>query len=163
LRRNRCDHADETQCKTGIAKTRAPKKPSSKTGGPALGDVEAHAAQNRSQADQGQSDQTRGILAVDRFAQGNAEAFALEAASAIEGLFEGDVACDGAVIQGAEYDAGGVDEFEGRLPSWRTTATAVMNDTVRAEQLRNCSMQRSRVPGLPRMDSPDAGSPRTAT
>ncbi len=42
----------------------------------------------------------------------------------------------------------------------RNTATAVMNATVRPEQLRSCSMQRAAVPGLPRISSsPDPLNP----
>ncbi len=93
-----------------------------------------------------------GSVAVDRFAQADPETLALESAGAIEGRFARDIALDRRLIEHAERDARGIDEFEGRRHrDARTTATAVRKATVRPEQLRNCSMQRCAVPGLPRI------------
>src|SRR5690606_23875275 len=65
-------------------------------------------AQQAGQRDQGQADQAGRVARFDRLEQGDAQAFALEAAGAVEGLLGIDVALDLVPGQGAEVDAGQV-------------------------------------------------------
>ena len=72
-------------------------------------DVQACFAQQPCQCNQRQSDQCRGIAGIDALEQTDAEAFALEAAGAIQRLFALDVAADFIRLQGAKMHTGEIE------------------------------------------------------
>ena len=76
-----------------------PAKPRSsyRTGG--LKGLEAGRTQRRAQTYQGQSDQCAWIGAVDRFAQADAKAFALECACAVQRLLLGYITLNGGLVE----------------------------------------------------------------
>src|SRR5574337_47210 len=83
-------------------------------------------AQQSRQCDQGHPDQSRGIFAFDALEQADAGALGLEAAGAIEGTLDGQIAIDfgigenakddaGVVQRGAGFAAAGIDHAQARV------------------------------------------------
>src|SRR5262249_5951603 len=73
-------------------------------GRPGLGEGIAGAAQGAGEPDQWQTDECRGVRALDAFKQRDPESLRLEASCAVERLFALDVAFDLGGREGAEDD-----------------------------------------------------------
>ena len=126
----------------------------------ASGHPQAGGAQHAAGADQRQADQGGGVVAVDRFQQRDAQAFALGAARAVVRLLGAQVASISASPRAPEASprTGARSCCSKPLSSAQTTATAVWKITLRPRMRRSCAVARSWLPGLP------SGSPsRSAT